>query len=505
MVICMLAGVLCITAFAIDEPAEGTVLRVSALKSDGSTEAIDDYDNFEDGWNAAMEFAANFKELSKKGYKRVVVDLCSDWEAVEGEFSDDLINGKGFNWDTIYFPAGVHVTLNLNGYTIDRGLEEYQYNGEVMYVDKNANVIINDGTITGGWSCNGAGGIHINDDANVTLNNVNLVGNVAEDDDGAAVAVYDGAKLIMNGGSISQNTVYNTTWLFLSLMGKARGTIYVEDSEAIFKNVTIKENVAKNGSSHGLVVYANNSSVVMEDCVVEENGYVDDEKNYVSPLSFVYSEKNIDITFTNTKFLNNGDAKRNIKYGDTGGEEYSQTALMSYYSILSSNVHSAALTGCTVTGNNVDYLFDLANVKFEMNDCTITDNRAYAVYDRLYFAADCYAFPRNFQSCTFNNNIPEESVKRFCGKTELATFAFYAEHAEIYFNNCEFGDSTFLNKDYAHFSEDSSLATASVFGEGSLTMIVSLLALIASGVAIFLVVYYNKKKAVPATETEDEE
>ena len=34
----------------------------------------------------------------------------------------------------------------------------------------------------------------------------------------------------------------------------------------------------------------------------------------------------------------------------------------------------------------------------------------------------------------------------------------------------------------------------SIFGEGSLTMIVALLALIASGVSIFLVVYYNKKK-----------
>ena len=37
-----------------------------------------------------------------------------------------------------------------------------------------------------------------------------------------------------------------------------------------------------------------------------------------------------------------------------------------------------------------------------------------------------------------------------------------------------------------------------IFGEGSLTMIVALLALITSAVSIFLTVYYNKKKAVPA-------
>lgn len=41
-------------------------------------------------------------------------------------------------------------------------------------------------------------------------------------------------------------------------------------------------------------------------------------------------------------------------------------------------------------------------------------------------------------------------------------------------------------------------------------MIIAILSLIASGVAIFLVVYYNKKKAVPAiannaAETTDEE
>ena len=41
-------------------------------------------------------------------------------------------------------------------------------------------------------------------------------------------------------------------------------------------------------------------------------------------------------------------------------------------------------------------------------------------------------------------------------------------------------------------------------------MIISIISLIASGVCIFLVVYYNKKKAVPATannaaETEDGE
>ena len=72
---------------------------------------------------------------------------------------------------------------------------------------------------------------------------------------------------------------------------------------------------------------------------------------------------------------------------------------------------------------------------------------------------------------------------------------------------CELGNSTFSNRSYAIFEDN---AVGSIFGEGSLTMIISILSLVASGVAIFLVVYYNKKQAVPvaannATETEDEE
>jgi hypothetical protein len=51
-------------------------------------------------------------------------------------------------------------------------------------------------------------------------------------------------------------------------------------------------------------------------------------------------------------------------------------------------------------------------------------------------------------------------------------------------------------------ADGTAIAVGSIFSEGSLVVItafVALLALIASGVSIFLVVYYNKGKAVPAT------
>ena len=68
---------------------------------------------------------------------------------------------------------------------------------------------------------------------------------------------------------------------------------------------------------------------------------------------------------------------------------------------------------------------------------------------------------------------------------------------------------------YINVSTDSgngSAYSASIFGESSLTMIVAILTLVVSCISLFLTVYYNKKKAVPAaangatdTETDDEE
>ena len=90
-------------------------------------------------------------------------------------------------------------------------------------------------------------------------------------------------------------------------------------------------------------------------------------------------------------------------------------------------------------------------------------------------------------------------------------FQFNDEAARITFVDCDFGNATFSDKNAVTFVGGTvSNGVGSIFGEGSLTMIFALLSLIASSVAIFLVVYYNKKKAVPAiannaAETTDEE
>ena len=154
-------------------------------------------------------------------------------------------------------------------------------------------------------------------------------------------------------------------------------------------------------------------------------------------------------------------------------------------------------------------------------DTTITDNTAMVMWSSEWNENDNY-----FKNCTFNNNKLTSNKIEIAGgiygdyngeSFYIGVFANYPA-IRVVFENCDMGDSHFEEwlLDYVKFvdCENTPHSTvrhfASIFGEGSLTMIIALLALIASGVSIFLTVYYNKKKAVPAaaneaTKTEDKE
>ena len=304
LALCLIVTVFCISAFADDSVPETDVLTISGQKPDGTLVKIESYKVFDDGWNAAMELATDIKYLNTNEYDRIVVDLLCDWNASDGEFTDELWNGKGFNWDAIYFYKNAHITLDMNGYTINRGLTKYQYNGEVMYVESGADVIIENGTIKGGFSCNGAGGIHLNDGANLTLNNVNVIGNVVEDDDGAAIAVYSGATLIMNGGSISDNVVYPT---ISSTASTSTGALYVDEGFAYLDGVKITNNVSKKYSTKGVAVTALNKGYVeLKYCEISGNGYMNEAAKYCTALSTIYINKGSEVVIHGGKIENNG-------------------------------------------------------------------------------------------------------------------------------------------------------------------------------------------------------
>ena len=488
MAICMMATLICVPAFAAESadelptPAAGTVLRATALLKDGKTiEFIGDYNNFEDGWNAAMDIAGDTKKMKNNNYDRVVVDLLANWTATDGEFTDDFWNGPGFDWDTIYIPDDARVTLNLNGHTINRGMTTWEYNGEVMYIDCNADVIINNGTITGGWSCNGAGGIHINDGANATLNNVNVVGNKVDDDDGAGIAVYDGATLTMSGGCVSHNVSYNSVY---------GGGVFIDEASAIFTGVTFQDNQGIDRSTRGAAVYVDDGTLVMDGCEIIGNGLT--KANNGAKCSVAYSIIDIlygsDVTIKNTNFSDNGYAQ----------ETYIGRNTLKYTAVINSTASYLTIEKCTFNDNNQVYLIQSEATILNAVDSDFTKNNSFAFYGNC-----ANGFNSSFTSCKFSYNEPMLKLDD--------TFFFNVSNAGLSFVDCEFGEATFNNKSAAQFVDTKSgnNLSASILGEGSLVMIVAITALIASAAAIFVSIC-SKKKAVPSTannaeETEDAE
>ena len=127
MAICLMVSVLSVTAinaFAAEAPAEGVVLSVSAQKRDGTIVPIENgnFKNFEEGWEAAVDYAEDKDTMKNNGYDRIIVDFYTDWTANEdGEFGD---GGDGFEWSTIHITEDIRITLNLNNHTINRNLKE---------------------------------------------------------------------------------------------------------------------------------------------------------------------------------------------------------------------------------------------------------------------------------------------------------------------------------------------------------------------------------------------
>ena len=231
LTVCLMASALCITVSA---EGSSSVMRVQY------GEEVKEFDIFDDGWNFAMEQAEEGKE--------VIVTLLKDWKADDGQFTDDFFNGAGFDWAAIYFAADVNVTLDLNGHTIDRGLIAPEANGEVMFINDNANVTIKNGTITGGYSNNGAGGIHIKN-ANVNLIDLVFTGNRVLDDDGAAIQHVDGGKLSMKNCRFENN---NCSVVGLPIYG----TVYLEKVRSVLIEDCYFGN--NSGISYGGGIYAEN-------------------------------------------------------------------------------------------------------------------------------------------------------------------------------------------------------------------------------------------------------
>ena len=175
------------------------------------------YNNFSDGWTDAVTLANT---------TATVVTLGRDWLAGDTN-SNGIIDGNETTGSFLYYRDNVecgtekgsllvkgnlNLTIDINGFTIDRGLykaDMIRDNGQVFSVTDGANLTINDsGTyeyamITGGMNTGDGGGFCVTNRATLTLNSGRICGNKAERGGGVYVC---NASFYMNGGSVDTNS-----------------------------------------------------------------------------------------------------------------------------------------------------------------------------------------------------------------------------------------------------------------------------------------------------------
>ena len=144
----------------------------------------------------------------------------------------DIVSGDTSDYPPLVIPEYTTVTLNLNGHSIDRNhsntdasedggvITNYgelvinngtitggnkSGNGGGIYCGSSAVLILNDVTVTGNNATGNGGAIRMEQKAFVTLNNTTITGNSAYSGSGVHMA-GDNGKLTMNGGCISDNT-----------------------------------------------------------------------------------------------------------------------------------------------------------------------------------------------------------------------------------------------------------------------------------------------------------
>ncbi len=159
----------------------------------------------------------------------------AQWESTWAEVSKALEAGQAFKLlnsitaaDTdgsLTIPAGKTASLNLNGYSIDRGLAEKdaEAGGSVFTLGDGAalNLFGNGGTITGGNNTGDGGGFYLPKNATLLVANINISGNASASRGGAAY-MGEGSTVTTN----SNNAAYWGIGIGLGAVGGAAYLIY---------------------------------------------------------------------------------------------------------------------------------------------------------------------------------------------------------------------------------------------------------------------------------------
>ena len=254
----ILAAVILFTSVPwLSKPDRVQAATLIAKITEGSS--VSDYYNY--------QTLAKDVENKYKG-KTITIDMMADWN----EANDSNVDRR------IFISAKTKVTLNMHGLVFNRNNAwkgKDKYNGELILVDKGATLVVNGGTeaernshtyeqvavytsydpsgdkasgrgtfkgglLTGGCSCDGAGGIHARSGTTVILNDVTIAGcGQTRYGKGGGIWMWDDdARLVLNNSCI--------TGCYASSYG---GGICVMDDSGItieLNNSSVERNYAGN-------------------------------------------------------------------------------------------------------------------------------------------------------------------------------------------------------------------------------------------------------------------
>ena len=172
-----------------------------------------------------------------------------------------LANDIDLSNSTLSIESGKTVTIDLNGFTLDRKLTKRgEGGGQVITVREGATLNLSNGTLKGGWG--GAGGALVNEGGMVTLTDVIITNNVA-DDRGGGICNREGGTLVMTGGVITDNSSNDHSG------AKGGGGFFNEENAtATLTGVTLTGNVAKVCGGGGI---CNFGTLTIDGCTITGN------------------------------------------------------------------------------------------------------------------------------------------------------------------------------------------------------------------------------------------
>ncbi len=395
------------------------------------------------GVKAAQMYAEN-----EDGTK-VYTSIDDAWDAAQN--GTKIIMSCDWNLSSrLVLDSDKTATIEMNGHKISRNLTSAKTNGEVIKLCSNSKLNLNGkkapntyfsftgysngistqcathsgGLITGGYSTNGGGGIHMKSGSKLMLNSVSISGNKSNrsmGSDGHGGAIYmDGEDDVVS--LVDSEITFNAAQ-------RDGGAIYIDDknNHVLLERSEIVNNSAganlqlddSTGRGGAIAIYANDANIYMQD-----NSKIDD--NYANSYGGgIYSngkETQISVKASSISYNrsdNNGGAiyfnysefvltsigqgaqisHNSAQSDDWGGAIYAARSTFSY--------NSGKIEGITFDSNSA-YIGGALNIHQEgvkVTDCTFTNNSA-DFAGAIHIANDFFTL----ENSTIQNNTTKKST-----------------------------------------------------------------------------------------------